>query len=341
MNNFGTQSIRKTAGETDISLSHIADFYNRYPGEDVQFSTRINSFPEGEDIRLTISIPHGLELVSYSANPSDLFLQGYIRETQEGIEIVLPVVNGRRTGEQQATIHTEAAILPAGRDIQVTSIAEIRDGEGSLVSSEHVQVRIKSQSEYMKYLPEIYADNEFLGRLLMTFESFWRPLNFQIDQGEFYYDPDLTPDGFLPWLASWIGVTWDKHLSEPRCRELLHSALSIYQHRGTRKAIYDFLRIYTGGEVQIIEHRTQNFVMGNKSYLGHTIALGKKNYPHTFTVNLKIPQQEISGFSGLDELHQKIYYQQIVEKLIESQKPAHTAFRLNLEVTQADTGIRN
>ena len=91
---------------------------------------------------------------------------------------------------------------------------------------------------------------------------FLAPLESQVAQSDGYYDPDLTPEGFLPWLATWIGVAWDDSLPVARQRRLLGEALRLYQKRGTRAALEEYLRIYSGGEVEIVEHRAQNFSLG-------------------------------------------------------------------------------
>jgi phage tail-like protein len=331
--------MKPMVSEMESQISHIADFYNRYPGEIVHFSTLLRSQEACHGLRLSIFIPGGCELVNYTINHPEMVQTSYTRAAEGGVILDWLLADISEPGTE-LEMSTEARILPTGQEEHLSSSAELRDAEGYILSSERVQVFVKPQSSYMRFLPEIYSENDFLGRFLMLFESFWRPADLQIAQGEFYYDMDLTPEPFLPWLASWIGVTWDDHLSDDRKRQLLHTALAIYQRRGTRLALQDFLKIYTGGQVEIIEHRTQNFVLGSHSYLGHTNALGKHNFPHTFTVNLKVHSEDIFTNPGTEPDQLVHFYRQIIENLIETQKPAHTAFKLNLEVIETEPSIQ-
>lgn len=319
----------------DNNLNHIADFYNRYPGEEIQFFTRLEADAVQPGRRLSILLPTGLELLDSRINQPSLSASNSVREDEENLVIDWQFADVI-TLEEKFEIITRVRVLPVNRDENYTCSAELRDEQGYTLTSCSTRVKIHSQSSYMKYLPEIFGGNEFLGRFLMLFESFWHPVEMQINQGEYYYDPDLTPVQFLPWLASWIGVAWDEQLPDNRKRQLLSSALQIYQKRGTREALELILEIYTGGKVQIIEHRTRNFILGSGSSLGQTIALGRNNYPHTFTVNLHVSSNEVYVQSGIDKAQQVKKYKQSIAKLIETQKPAHTAARINLLITQAN-----
>lgn len=65
-------------------------------------------------------------------------------------------------------------------------------------------------SSYLQYLPAIYRDNMFLGRFLCIMESVMKPIEGIIDNIACYFDPYLTPEEFLPWLAGWVGLTQDE-----------------------------------------------------------------------------------------------------------------------------------
>lgn len=324
--------------EPDEILDLIADSLNRYPGEKIQFSIRVKSSSILPGRQLSLILPKGFEWLDSALQNPLTTTSNFAHEDQENLIISWSFQQVENLNED-LEVSTLVRVLPANHDGYLTCTAELRDAEGYLLASKSVQINIRTQSSYIKYLPEIYSSNEFLGRFLMLFESFWQPVELQIKQGEYYYDANLTPKQFLPWLASWIGVTWDDQLPDVRKRQMLSSALQIYQQRGTRNALHTILSIYTGGEVEIIEHRTQNFVLGANSSLGHTVALGKLNFPHTFTVNLKVDPEEIAGRSGMDKTQQLENYRQSIEKLIDTQKPAHTAARLNLNLSENQSGV--
>ncbi len=312
-------------------LGLVADFYNRHPGEQVCFRARLEAGPEQTMGTLSVALPKGLELIEYAPMDGERIRESFVRDLEDGLAVEWQIADEAAAGEPLVFL-IRAEALPRDRDARLTIRAAFLDGQGLEQASECACIAIQTRSEYLKFLPEIYQGNDFLGRFLMVFESFWKPIDGQIARGETYYDIDLAPATFLPWLASWIGISWDENLPEERRRDLLHSALSLYQRRGTRQALEDFLRIYTGGEVEIVEHRAQNLVLSQDSKLGSTSALGQHNYPHTFTVNLRVPSSNLSQVHGQAQVNAEQFYRKNVEAIIATQKPAHTAFGLNLQV---------
>jgi phage tail-like protein len=174
----------------------------------------------------------------------------------------------------------------------------------------------------------------------MLFESFWGPVDQQISNIHNYFDPDLTPARFLPWLATWFDLTLDEYWSEAQQRELLNSVIWLYRRRGTRVALQRFLEIFTQRPVEILEKRAKNMALGSKARLGVGVALGTGNQPHTFTVKLQL--RPIESPPGLDEenaarevarLEKKRLA--LIERMIVADKPAHTSYRLEV-VTVTD-----
>jgi len=254
-----------------------------------------------------------------------------IREEAEELVITWDLVDALSKGDElEFTISTR--VKSAEVDHNVTSRAVVRDGAGQELDSETARVWVSTHSSYMVYLPEIYHENDFLNRLLMLFESFWKPIEAQIRQSDVYVDPQMTPPEFLPWIASWIGISWDESLPAERKRALLHSAVELYQARGTRQALIDYLKLYTQGEVDIIEHRAQNFALGVSAPLGRTVALGTHNFPHTFTVLVRIQRAELMRRLGENLANAEKLYRQRLEAIVEVQKPAHTTFDLHLQI---------
>ena len=66
-------------------------------------------------------------------------------------------------------------------------------------------------SKYLDYLPAIFADNDFLGRFLLIFESVWEPIESRQDHMDMYLDPATCPASFLTWLASWFDMDLGAH----------------------------------------------------------------------------------------------------------------------------------
>jgi len=182
-------------------------------------------------------------------------------------------------------------------------------------------VAVYGRGKYLENLPEIYQGDHFTSRFLMLFESFWKPISQQIDQVENYFDPDLTPPGFVPWLASWIGLPLDSSLPMERMRALIKKAIMLFQCRGTYQALRTYLEIVTGGQVNILERRAKNFVLGKDTGLGLDVALGTENQPNSVRINLHIPSAELerSGYS-------ENMYQRKMHEIVRAMVPAHTVF---------------
>lgn len=331
MINIIDNQINEIDDEQKMIIFHVADFYNRYPGEEVNLHTIVSLDEELNNAILSVALPEGLELIDFSIAGKDIQLDSYVRDLDEGQVIDFHLGTDNSSGEQIEII-TRARVMKSLRLVYLVSIAELINKQGKLFASESLRLAVHPRGAYINYLPEIYHGNDFLGRYLMLFESFWKPISQQINHIDLYFDPNFTPGAFLPWLASWLGVTWDDSLPENRKRKLLQIAVSLYQRRGTKSALQDYLQVYSEGEIEIIEHRSQNFVLGQGSKLGSAIALGNQNLPHTFSVNINVDEQEVRRMEMDDPSRNTETYIQKLEEIIEHQKPAHTAFSLNLDV---------
>ncbi len=172
-----------------------------------------------------------------------------------------------------------------------------------------------SRSSYLKYLPALYSENEFMGRFLLIFESILGPVENMIDNMAYYFDPGLCPEELLPWLASWTGLEIDETWPVERRREVVSSAVLLFRWRGTRRGLREFLRLYTGVEPAITED-FGGIGLGGSHELGHTAVLGGGNQ-HVFTVTFEVDDPESINTGR-------------VRQIIESEKPAHTSYVLNV-----------
>jgi len=295
----------------------VADRCRRYPGEAVNFFTRVEVEEPLSGLVLRVVVPEGLTLEAHRALSEDVEARPSI-EVEGETRYVTWALPDLAPGER-CEFRTEATVNHVARDVQIVSRAALSGDDHALIDEETVTVAVEAQGRYLRYLPEIYAQDDFMGRFLMLFESFWAPIESQINNRRCYFDPDLTPESFLPWLASWVGMELDGRLPEERQRELLRSAVSLYRRRGTKHGLKDYLEAYTGGRAQIIEYRADNFRLGPEARLGPNIALGRENVPHTFSVVLHLPPLPPD-----EEARQR----RLVESIIEAEKPAHTGYKL-------------
>ena len=347
--------------QAPLTLAHAADFYRRYPGEEVTFYTRLEAHGPLSGFTLRIGIPEGLTLSTYRPlrdYPGPLptveigaglnFLvwrvQGEIKagtvfEYQAQAKITLTLqdlirhwkvpgggggaVNGARSGFRN-DLASEAYTLLS----QAAASWETEPGERRRVE-ETILVTVSTKGAYLKYLPAIYRQDELMGRLLMLFESFLAPVEERLDNLPYYFDPAMAPPDLLPWLAAWLDLALDERWAEDKRRRLIQSAVDLYRRRGTKASLQTYLEIYTGERPQIIEYSANNFRLGKEARLGRSIALGTNNQPHTFKVVLRLPA--IAAADEAEAARQEMERRQMIERIIEAEKPAHTAYSLEIE----------
>lgn len=151
-------------------------------------------------------------------------------------------------------------------------------------------------SEYLRDLPIIYQESDFLGRFLLIFESLWEPLEIRQDHIDMYFDPRTSPASFLPWLANWLDVTLNLHWPEQRMRFLLAEAMELYRWRGTRYGLSRMIEVCTGITPTITEDAAE---------------------PLMFRVTISLPPD-----GDVDR--------RFIEELIQTHKPAHVGYVLEV-----------
>ena len=153
---------------------------------------------------------------------------------------------------------------------------------------------------YLHYLPSIYRDDEFVRRFLSIFEDVLEPVEGILENIHFYFDPGMTPEGFLPWLAAWVDLSLNENWSIEKRRQLIRAGVELYRWRGTRHGLKEYLRIYTGVDPEIVEHFDE-----------------ADGGPHRFTVIVTVPDP-----TSLDE--------RTMRRVINAEKPAHTSYDLRI-----------
>lgn len=309
---------------TLFRVNLAANAYNRYPGELVTFFLRFIT-PNIPAAQLQISMPRTLKIESYRL-PQDIPVSlPALTELDQDLILLIPLVP-YFVANQEYEITIETRIHPFYFDHYMRVDASILDDTSTIQASESVQIAIAGKGKYLGYLPEIYGADDFTSRFLMMFESFWKPITLQIDQVENYFDPDLTPNEFIPWLSSWVGIPVDTDLPVSRMRSLIRRSMYFYQFRGTSAALKSMLELYTGGNATILEHRAKNFVVGSEASLGPTTALGKENKPDSVKVSLVVPRSELTRMNITEEM-----YQRKMTHIIQNLIPAHSDLDVKCE----------
>lgn len=222
---------------------------------------------------------------------------------------------------------------------------------------------------YLRYLPPTYREEPvsaaFLERFLSLFETIFQGLELEIDQLHRYFNPRESPAGFLRWLASWINLSIDEYLPEERVRRLIRRAPELYSRKGTPAALTEFLEIYTGRPVSLIEHSrglrpfvigepglqlgrgtillgsgVKGFRVGDTSVIGYSALRDKSRYPdrtldpdepflkvaRRFTIMLDMDREEFN------------LREATLRRILDEQKPAHTICTIRLVSDQGIAG---
>ncbi|MBN2145901.1 MAG: hypothetical protein JW726_00880 [Anaerolineales bacterium] len=360
-------SLPKAETQSQPVLSHVFEPLNAYPGETVfLYTSLVSGSPAQQASVLRIGIPTGMEVISsqqLSGSPLPPSLLEVTSYRPQVTELVWRLPASRSVATLE--LKTEMRLLPANNNpflssplrgmpnqAQAISVAYLSTEDGNPITEESTCLVVHPAGKYLRYLPELYAEDDLMGRFLMLFESFWRPIERQVAGIEHYFDPYLTPPAFLPWLASWVGLELNNASSSPpgasmapieRHRQLIKSAVLLNRSRGTAGSLKAFLEIYTGGTVEIAEHRANDLRLGTMAVMGPNIALGIGNHPHTFTVTLHLPPSAPgnSSKSQRDELYRS------VRRIIDEQRPAHASYALQItdrsesSLSEASTSRKN
>jgi phage tail-like protein len=175
---------------------------------------------------------------------------------------------------------------------------------------------VRAKSSYLQYLPPLYRDDEFMGQFILIFEDLMKPLENTVNNLAMYFDPLLTPEPLLTWLAFWANLVLDPKWPLERRRELVKSAATLYRWRGTRKGLSEYLRIYTGSVPEISEY-IPGMRLDEDTRLGINTQLGSSGTGHHFTVTLELDDSSEVSI-------------ETVRSIIDSQKPAHTYYTLQV-----------
>lgn len=133
------------------------------------------------------------------------------------------------------------------------------------------------RSSSIRRLPALYREEplsaDFLDRFLSIFDATWSELATTLDHVPEYLDPATTPAGpghdFLSWLATWLGITFERGWSTERRRALLASAHTLFALRGTVEGIRLQVRLCAGIDAHVLEHfKLRRLLFVNESRLG-------------------------------------------------------------------------
>jgi phage tail-like protein len=103
-------------------------------------------------------------------------------------------------------------------------------------------------------LPVGMLDSEFFVRFVSLFQELATSLLEDADNIEHAVDPAVAPGPMVRWMGSWIGLnSVDPHSPEELQRRIVRSSAATMSRRGTKAALTEFLRMTSGGEVEVAD----------------------------------------------------------------------------------------
>jgi phage tail-like protein len=127
-------------------------------------------------------------------------------------------------------------------------------------------------SAYLRYLPEIYWDDPFMGRFLRIFEDILSPIQKRVNHRAEQFDPAVSTLPMLRFMSTWVGANEMGELPEQELRGLVRRAVALNQRRGTKAGLRMALETILGKRPYITEY-SPGLVLGEDAVLGLNTSL--------------------------------------------------------------------
>ena len=212
----------------------------------------------------------------------------------------------------------------------LTVVKQFPEAGDELTDRRVVKVEIATRP-WIQYLPGIYqaADEEnadFLQRFLLISQHLTSGIEERLEFLHEFFDPRLTPEKYLPWLASWLAMTMLEGWDEDKRREIIQRTPELYRLRGTAAGLKLYLRLFADVKAEIIEGEWPypGMVIGKTSTVGKDTTLSPPVFiSQCFTVKLPDKKNEVPR-ERLRTVH----------ALVEIEKPAHAHYAVVFEETE-------
>ncbi len=157
-----------------------------------------------------------------------------------------------------------------------------------------------NRASWARYLPAIYQNPAFdgahlVGGVLWIVQSIFASIERQLDHVEDLFDPSAAPEAFLPWLSSWLALGADIGWDERKRRSVIKDAARLYNNRGSRRALAEWIRHFTELDVQVedVEENAwpfQGLRIGESSRIGvGSMVVVPPNRAHSFSCSTRSP----------------------------------------------------
>lgn len=243
-----------------------------------------------------------------------------------------------RPGERRrARLEFDVPLIPGLEPTRILHRLRASCGDETQELTSHLLVE-HPDSTLLAMLPSIYQeamadmraelsapDLPFFERYLVGLQDSIDPLRAALHKLDALFGPYSSPPDFLVWLAAWVCMPLDANWPEMKRRRLIREAVELFRWRGTKRGLSRFLEIYTGVKPIIQDLPQKGAALGAETLMGAEDTIIGDVPEHTFTVTLGVPNPAL-----VDE--------ETVHRIIESEKPAHTAYRLLIVRRDANKG---
>lgn len=236
-------------------------------------------------------------------------------------------------------------------------------------------------SSYTQHLPEMFRTPDpgpaepFIDRFLAIFEALLsgrdvpspgpkvRGLEAALDTYVGELDPAFTSVGvtgtspalrfdspFLSYLATWVALALDENWDLDRKRRWLERIVPLYQRRGTRAGLAEYLTMFVGNQARIDEP-PGGFILGKVNNVKQTSTLavdtflaGAPAYFFRVRINYGFPEgiAEEAGIAPEDfDIAVWRNLRKGTRAIVDLEKPAHTYYTLDARTPGIILGFRN
>src|SRR5438876_1259633 len=241
----------------------------------------------------------------------------------------MPIGEARRVARKRAGA-TLAIKLVDSEEKQLHVVRQVPDAGDELNDERVIKVEIATRPA-INYLPGIYQDSDeenadFLQRFMLITTHLTSGIEENLEFVHELFDPRITNEKWLPWLASWLAMPLLEGWDEDKRREIIQRTPELYRLRGTAAGLKLALRLFADVKAEIHEGEWPypGLVIGRSSTIGKDTVLSPPVFvSQCFTVELPDRKDEISR----ERLR-------TVQALVETEKPAHAHYALVFERTE-------
>ena len=241
----------------------------------------------------------------------------------------LPLGEARRMAKKRSQAKVEFKLVESEAKA-LTVVRQFPEAGDELNDARVIKVEIATRPA-INYLPGIYQDADeenadFLQRFLLISAHLTSGIEENLEFVHELFDPRITNEKWLPWLASWLAMPLLEGWDEDKRREIIQRTPELYRLRGTAAGLKLALRLFADVKAEIHEGEWPypGLVVGKSSTIGQDTVLSPPVFiSQCFTVELPDKKTEISR----ERLR-------TVQALVETEKPAHAHYALVFEETE-------